>query len=156
MKRLLLVSAAVSSLMFFGIGSAGAMDPYTPVFEAHITKAKHNHSEGEVHKAEAMEKKEQRAADKESEFEFSAPHGPAYMVIVNGGVKGKDARVSSAKVELNGVRVAGPADFNKNVDKIVIPDLWLNPDNALEVEIDTCDKCEVDVFIYQYSRRAAR
>jgi len=54
--------------------------------------------------------------------------------INNGGLQGEFPRVSSAVILLNGVQVAGPSDFNRNVN-VIEKTITVGNTNALSVEL---------------------
>lgn len=60
-------------------------------------------------------------------------HGPFHITVENGAA-GKSARVTSARIVLNGVQLFGPADFNKNAT-LLERDVALNAGNTLTVEL---------------------
>jgi len=55
------------------------------------------------------------------------------IVITNGNADATN-RISSASVFINGVRVAGPSDFNQQVDEIIVP-VELGDENEVMVEL---------------------
>lgn len=65
-------------------------------------------------------------------FSVSNP-GDEYTLVIQSG-DGKSTRVSSAVITLNGIRVLGPNDFNKQVDLIEKP-VSLEADNEITVEV---------------------
>jgi hypothetical protein len=67
-------------------------------------------------------------------FTVLNPNTAYTLHIDNGGAQGEFARVSSAVILLNGVQVAGPSDFNKNVTVIEKP-LTLVRTNTVSVEL---------------------
>lgn len=65
-------------------------------------------------------------------FSVQNPEGEFTLNVQNG--EGKRGRVSSAVIELNGVRVVGPNEFNKQVDLITKP-ISLKQQNEISVEV---------------------
>lgn len=65
-------------------------------------------------------------------FSIQNPDGEFTLVVQNGKVKGE--RVSSAVIELNGIQMVGPSEFNKQVDVITKP-VVLQQQNKLAVEL---------------------
>jgi hypothetical protein len=65
-------------------------------------------------------------------FSVQNPAGEFTLNVQNG--EGKRGRVSSAVIELNGVRVVGPNEFNKQVDLIIKP-ISLKQQNEFSVEV---------------------
>ena len=61
--------------------------------------------------------------------------GTCQLIVVNGNPDGS-ARVSSASVSLNGVRLVGPRNLNQRVDRIVIP-VTLKETDEIRVELNS-------------------
>jgi hypothetical protein len=61
--------------------------------------------------------------------------GACRLVVINGNADGS-ARVSSAAVWLNGVRLVGPRDLNQRVDRIVIP-VTLEDTDEIRVDLSS-------------------
>jgi hypothetical protein len=59
--------------------------------------------------------------------------GPFRIRVVNGRLDGRD-RVTAGWITLNGVQLAGPADFRRAVNTLDLP-VQLEPSNALEVRL---------------------
>ena len=84
---------------------------------------------------------------KRSVLSFTAPvPGTGVIVVKNGGDSGKNHRVGSARIILNGEEVSGPEDFNKNVEELRY-DITLKADNALGVEVRSCRDCEIAISV---------
>lgn len=119
---------AVSSLFVFaaaGVVEAEMVTVYGPVY---ISKTKEHGSD-------------------KSKLTFTAPTpGAGIIVVKNGGDTGKESRVSSAKVELNGKDVVREKDFNKKVDTVQV-NVDLLAENELEVEVESCKRCEIEVTV---------
>src|SRR5574337_2033707 len=89
--------AVISSLLLLGAVSAVEAEMVTIYGPVYITKGEHHH--------------------KETKLNFTAPTpGAGVIVVKNGGDSGKESRVSSAEIELNGQKVAKEKDFNKNAE----------------------------------------
>jgi uncharacterized protein (TIGR02145 family) len=65
--------------------------------------------------------------------------------IQNG--KDKKTRVSSAEIWIDGVLIAGPSDFSKNVLSITKPLSGLNPESILEVKLNSGPGTFIDLWI---------
>jgi len=131
MKRFKTLAVLSSLFVFAAAGAAQAEMAaiYGPVY---ITKSNHEHHE----------KKEG-----ESTLKFTAPvPGNGVIIIKNGGDSGKRSRVSTAKIELNNVEVAKEKDFNRNVDSLQF-NVALQADNEMEVEVEDCRNCELEVTV---------
>ena len=112
-KRLLMV-VGVSSLLAFSLTAAGAV-PMTPAFGP---------------------ERYTRTAGPPNVFSTTFQHcgtAPCQIVVVNGNADGSN-RISSASIFLNGLQIAGPADFNQQVGTIVKP-VTLAGENKLTVEL---------------------
>lgn len=100
---------------------------------------------GPVHVEKTKKDKEDHG--KEAKFIFPAPvPGNGVIVIKNGGGKGSHYRGSSAKVELNDEKIASPRDFRKGI-AIMSYDVLLLADNELEVKVNSCEECFVEVTV---------
>ena len=131
MKRLK-VLAVLSSLFVFaaaGVANAEMTTIYGPVY---VTKSKHEHHEKQ---------------ESDSKLKFTAPvPGNGVIVVKNGGDTGKRSRVSSAKIELNGVEVAKERDFKKTAETLEY-NVVLQAENEMEVEVESCKTCEIEVTV---------
>jgi hypothetical protein len=67
-------------------------------------------------------------------FAVLNPNTTYTIVIHNGGMQGQFARILSAEITVNGVAIAGPSDFNQQVDRIQKP-VTLRADNTYTVEL---------------------
>lgn len=122
--------ALASALLFFAAGTVAEAEMVTIYGPVYVSKTKQHHGHG-----------------KESKFTFSAPlPGPGVIVVKNGGDSGKKARVGSAEIEFNGVRVARPKDFNKNVTTLSY-NVTLSAENKMEVEVESCKECEIEITV---------
>lgn len=80
-------------------------------------------------------------------FVFRAPvPGKGVIIVRNGGDSGETARVSSARVELNNMEIAGESDFNKGVQQLSY-DVDLKALNELKAVIRSCEKCEIEITV---------
>lgn len=68
------------------------------------------------------------------------------LVVRNGGDTGYPHRVSSITLKHNGMKIGSEKDFNKNVEEMRY-DLDILGDNVLEVEVRSCNTCEVEVTV---------
>lgn len=131
MKRLK-VLAVLSSLFVFaaaGVANAEMTTIYGPVY---VTKTKHEHHDKN---------------ESEAKLKFTAPVPGNGVIIVKNGVDAeKKSHVSSAKIELNGVKISKERDFNKNADTIEY-NVVLQAENEMEVEVESCRKCEFEVTV---------
>jgi hypothetical protein len=71
---------------------------------------------------------------------------PFRFVVVNGGSSGKEYRVSSAKITLNGVTLASPSDFSEQRGSWTIP-VSLQQSNTLTVQLDGKPRSRIAVAI---------
>lgn len=130
MKRLKVLTVLSSLLVFAAVGAAEAemATIYGPVY---VTKSHENHG-----------KKEH-----ESKLKFTAPvPGNGVIMVKNGGDTGKKSRVSHAKIKLNGVKIAKEKDFSKKAESLQY-DVVLLPENEMEVEVESCRRCELEVTV---------
>lgn len=128
MKRLKMLTI-VSSLFIFAAAGALQAEMTTVYGPVYITKSKHEQE------------------DKEAKHKFSAPvPGNGVIVVKNGGSTGKESRVSSAKIELNGIKVAKARDFNKKVETLQY-NVQLQANNEMEVEVESCKTCELEITV---------
>jgi uncharacterized protein (TIGR02145 family) len=67
------------------------------------------------------------------------------LYIKNGN--DKRTRVSSAEISIDGVLVAGPSDFSKNVSLITVPLSGLNPESRLEVKLNSAPGSFLDLWV---------
>ena len=94
-----------------------------------------------------VSKNHQLPAQKKSVFNFSASNpGEGVIIVRNGGDSGKDHRVGSASIILNGLEVAGPMDFNKNVD-VLQYNVTFEPENEMDVVVRSCRDCEIEISV---------
>jgi len=94
-----------------------------------------------------VSKNHQLPAEKKSVFNFSASNpGEGVIIVRNGGDSGKDHRVGSASIILNGLEVAGPMDFNKNVD-VLQYNVTFEPENEMDVVVRSCRDCEIEISV---------
>lgn len=77
-------------------------------------------------------------------FSIENPNEEFTLVVQNG--EGKRGRVSSAVIELNGVRVVGPNEFNKQAD-VITKSVILQPQNKLAVEVRSQPGTSIKVTI---------
>ncbi len=85
--------------------------------------------------------------DKEAKFVFTAPvPGNGVIVIKNGGDEWPRYRASSAKIELNDVKVASPRDFKKGI-AVMSYDVKLLAENELEVKVRSCNECYIELTV---------
>lgn len=134
MKRLKVLTVLSSLLVFAAVGAAQAemTTIYGPVY---VTKSKHEHHENHA------------KTEHETKLKFTAPvPGNGIIVIKNGGDTGRRSRVSSAKIKLNGVRVAKEKDFSKRAETLQY-DVVLQAENEMEVEVESCKRCEMEVTV---------
>lgn len=137
MNRLKVLTVVSSLFVFAAVGAAQAdmTKIYGPVY---VTKSKHEHQEHQKHNG----KKE-----RESKLKFTAPvPGNGVIVVKNGGDAGKRSRVSSAKIELNGVEVAKERDFRKKAETLQF-NVVLQAENEMEVEVESCKTCELEITV---------
>jgi PKD repeat protein len=76
---------------------------------------------------------------------FSAPDATTYNLIVFNGENGKN-RVSSATLEINGIEILGPSDFNQQVDRIE-RSVSLLLSNSISVELKSAPGSFITVSI---------
>jgi len=67
------------------------------------------------------------------------------LKIRNGG--SKNTRVSSAEITIDGVVIAGPSDFNKNVTLITKPIAGLTSESVLMVKLNSAPGSFIDLWI---------
>jgi uncharacterized protein (TIGR02145 family) len=67
------------------------------------------------------------------------------LLIKNG--QDKKTRVSSAEIRIDGVLIAGPSDFSKNVLVITKPLSGLNSESTLEVKLNSAPGSYIDLWI---------
>jgi len=82
-------------------------------------------------------------------FSVKSPVPPFTLVVNNG--EGKRGRVTSAVIEINGVQVLGPEEFNKQIDEITVP-VKLEKQNEIAVEIRGEPGTFLTVTIFRDSR----
>lgn len=131
MKRLKSFAVITSLFIFAAAGAVEAeMVPiYGPVY---VSKTK---KEGDDHHR------------KEAKINFTAPvPGNGVIVVKNGGDTGKKARVGAAEIELNGLDIAKPKDFNKTISVREF-NVQLLSDNEMEVEVKSCRECEIEITV---------
>ncbi|MBI5467747.1 MAG: hypothetical protein HY891_01325 [Deltaproteobacteria bacterium] len=134
MNRLKVLTVVSSLFVFAAVGAAQAdmTKIYGPVY---ITKSKHEHHEHHGKK------------ERDSKLKFTAPvPGNGVIMVKNGGDTGKNSRVSSAKIELNGVKIAKERDFSKKVATLQY-NVVLQAENDLEVEVESCRTCELEITV---------
>ncbi|MBI5492589.1 MAG: hypothetical protein HY893_06635 [Deltaproteobacteria bacterium] len=119
--------AVLSSLLLLGAVSVAEAEMVTIYGPVYITKGEHH--------------------NKETKLNFTAPMpGAGVIVVKNGGDSGKESRVSSAEIELNGQDVAKEKDFNKNAE-VLEYNVTLQAENELEVKVESCKKCEIEISV---------
>lgn len=131
MNRLKVLTVVSSLFVFTAVGMAQAemTKIYGPVY---VTKSTHEHHEKN---------------ERESKLKFTAPvPGNGVIVVKNGGDAGKRSRVSSARIELNGVEVAKERDFSKKAETLQF-NVALQAENDLEVEVESCKTCELEITV---------
>jgi uncharacterized protein (TIGR02145 family) len=67
------------------------------------------------------------------------------LFIKNGDTK--KTRVSSAEISIDGILIAGPSDFSKNVLVITKPLSGLDPESMLEVKLNSAPGSFIDIWI---------
>ncbi|MBI5237498.1 MAG: hypothetical protein HY887_03640 [Deltaproteobacteria bacterium] len=123
--------AAITALMLLSAASIPAEAEMVTIFgPMQVSKTKGGKDEG-----------------KEAKFNFTAPvPGSGVLIIKNGGDLGKKDKASSAKVELNDMKIAGSSDFNKKVVELRY-DVVLKENNELEVKVKSCEECYIEVTV---------
>jgi len=69
-----------------------------------------------------------------------------FMLFIQNG-QDKKTRVSSAEIRIDGVLIAGPSDFSKNVLVMTKPLSGLNSESTLEVKLNSAPGSYIDLWI---------
>jgi len=75
-----------------------------------------------------------------------APGQKFRLAVLNGGPLGKDSRVASGTITLNGVVISPPADFSESRSTWTVP-ITLQEQNALTVRLDGKPSTRIGIAI---------